>query len=291
MRPAAGDSTQPAPLGDEFSSSFAAAAAVANADALDHDPAAARTTIVQYAPANDIPFLKIDADEGWVSLPVYWIAAERGDWRAALADARASDDWLKAGTAKHGVYGFMRPVFVVPLEALALARTGDVARAEALIATTPADCYLCARVRGQIAAAKKDWPTAARWFAEAVRLGPSIPFAYSEGGAMLLAKGDAVAAIAQFKLANAKGSHFADPLELWGEALMAQNRSDLALAKFEDADRYAPRWGHLHLKWGEALYYAGRKDEARKEFAVAAGLELSRADRAALAKWMTGAMQ
>jgi tetratricopeptide (TPR) repeat protein len=71
---------------------------------------------------------------------------------------------------------------------------------------------------------------------------------------MLLRKGNYDAAIAKFTLANQKGPHFADPLEMWGEALMRKNRSDLALANFAEANKYAPNWGRLHLKWGEALF-------------------------------------
>jgi len=89
----------------------------------------------------------------------------------------------------------------------------------------------------------------------------------------------------KFKLANARGPHFADPLEMWGEALMLENRSDLALAKFEDANRYAPNWGRLHLEWGKALMYAGKKDQAKKQFAVASGLDLSNSDKSVLAEW------
>jgi len=100
-------------------------------------------------------------------------------------------------------------------------------------------------------------------------------------------QGDLDGAIAKFESAHRKGPHFADPLEMWGEALMAKNRSDLALAKFEEADKYAPNWGRLHLKWGEALFYAGRKDEARKQFAIAANLDLSVSDKTSLARWMT----
>jgi Flp pilus assembly protein TadD len=79
-------------------------------------------------------------------------------------------------------------------------------------------------------------------------------------------------------IANRKGPHFADPLELWGEALVASNRSDLALAKFEAAARTAPNWGRLHLKWGEALLWLGRKDEAKRQFARAATLDLTASD-------------
>ena len=113
---------------------------------------------------------------------------------------------------------------------------------------------------------------------------PSIPFAYADWGQALLARGEPDAAIEKFKTANQKGPHFADPLEGWGEALMAKNHSDLARAKFEEAEKYAPNWGRLHLKWGEALAYAGQKDEAQKQFALAAGLDLSATDKAELAK-------
>ena len=66
------------------------------------------------------------------------------------------------------------------------------------------------------------------------------------------------------------------------EALMRENRSDLALAKFEAANRLAPNWGRLHLEWGGALLYLGRTDEARAQWARAAQLDLTPADRAKL---------
>ena len=100
---------------------------------------------------------------------------------------------------------------------------------------------------------------------------------------MLMEKGDFDGAIEKFKTANAKGPHFADPPEMWGEALMRENRSDLALAKFVDANKEAPNWGRLHLKWGEALLWSGNGPDAEKQFALAARLDLSAADRAALA--------
>ncbi len=60
-------------------------------------------------------------------------------------------------------------------------------------------------MRAEIAAVKKDWTEADKWFAEAVRQAPSIPFAYSEWGAALLARGDADGTIAKETLANQKG--------------------------------------------------------------------------------------
>ena len=99
-----------------------------------------------------------------------------------------------------------------------------------------------------------------------------------------MAKGDLDGAIAKFESAHRKGPHFADPLEMWGEALIAKNRSDLALAKFEEANKYAPNWGRLHLKWGEALWWSGKRDEAKKQFAIAAGLDMTPSEKSELAK-------
>jgi tetratricopeptide (TPR) repeat protein len=101
---------------------------------------------------------------------------------------------------------------------------------------------------------------------------------------MLLTKGDLDGAIAKFTLANEKGSHFADPLEMWGEALIAKNRSDLALAKFAEANKYAPNWGRLHLKWGEALLWTGNRADAKNQFAIATRLDLSAGDKAVLSR-------
>jgi tetratricopeptide (TPR) repeat protein len=258
-------------------------ALAATALALDHDPRASATIMAEVRPNDDPAFLGPDADFALTALPAYWTLADRDDWTAALADARATDAWLAAHAAEFKLYGRMRPVWIQPLEALAMAKGGGIAGAEKLIAAMPTDCYLCLRVRGQIAAIKGDAADADRWFAEAVRQGPSYPFAYAEWGEALLSRSDTDAAIAKFTLANQKGPHFADPLEMWGEALMAKNRSDLALAKFAEAEKYAPNWGRLHLKWGEALGYAGKPDEAKKQFALAAGLDLSTADKGELA--------
>jgi tetratricopeptide (TPR) repeat protein len=171
-----------------------------------------------------------------------------------------------------------------PWVALAQAKTGDISAAWATIGKLPLDCYLCLRVRGRIAGVQRNWSEADRWFARAVAFAPSVPFAYTEWGATLMSRGQYDAAIAKFALANQKGPHFADPLEMWGEALMAKNRSDLALPKFVEANKYAPHWGRLHLKWGEALFYSGQKDEAKKQFAIAATLDLTPSEKSELAK-------
>ena len=172
----------------------------------------------------------------------------------------------------------------IPMIAYAKAKLGRVSEAEKDLAVTPADCYECLIARAMVAELQAERGRADYWFGRATRSNPSIPFAYAEWGKASKERGDFTAAIGKFKLANAKGPHFADPLEGWGEALMAKNQSHLALAKFEEANKYAPNWGRLHLKWGEALIYAGKPDEAKAQFARASELELTPSEKAELAR-------
>ncbi|HEY8003473.1 MAG TPA: hypothetical protein VIE16_04555, partial [Phenylobacterium sp.] len=164
----------------------------------------------------------------------------------------------------------MQRVWIWPLEASALSHTGERAAAEALIGKTPLDCYLCVRVRGQIAADQKDWANADRWFAEAVRQAPSPPFAEAEWAQVRLARGDADGAIRLAKSAAVKGPRFADPLETWGQALMAKGDFAGASERFAAADKLAPHWPANHRRWGEALAKLGKADQARAQ-AQAAG--------------------
>jgi len=175
--------------------------------------------------------------------------------------------------------------FDIPERALVATNLADFKSAHALIDKTPLDCDQCLQYRGRIDTLEHNSNGAAWWFARAVHSAPSIPFAYTDWGAMLLQEGKYDDAIEKFREANLKGPHFADPIEMWGEALMEENHSDLALAKFEEANKYAPNWGRLHLEWGKALMYVGHKDEAEKQFAIASGLDLSAADKKALHSW------
>jgi len=242
-----------------------------------HDLGAARATLADF-PAN----LR-DAGNN----PV-------GAFRIDLMLAAAAEDWTRAlglgdaMAAYLGAYPHDRRAALVhfaPPLAIAQAHLGRFADAERTIAPTPADCYPCMIMRGQIAALEGQQARADWWFGRAVKAGPSLPFAFHQWGNALLARGQTDAAIEKFAIANQKQPHFADPLEGWGEALMAQKHPDAALEKFAEADKYAPNWGRLHLKWGEALAGAGKADEAKKQFARAAQLDLSRDDAATLARW------
>jgi tetratricopeptide (TPR) repeat protein len=258
-----------------------------------HDPraAAARLAALGSLTSSD-PLAALDSDAydpASADIARADIAANISDWRAAAHDLDESD------ALAQGVSRITREFYsnqsvlereIAPRRALASAMLGDFRDAHARIDATPRDCYFCLRMRGEIDAAQKNFAGAAFWFARAVDAAPSIPFAYADWGALLLSEGEYDAAIAKFEVAHDRGPHFADTLEIWGEALIAKNRSDLALAKFGEANKYAPNWGRLHLKWGEALFYAGKPADAKKQFAIATGLDLSLADRVALANWM-----
>jgi tetratricopeptide (TPR) repeat protein len=216
------------------------------------------------------------------TLAYFSIAFLAGNWTEAVKQGRATNAILRTQPDEKWT-----ALLLAPQLAYALAKTGDFRSADGLIAATPRDCDDCMRKRGRIAGLEGRWDEATQDFAIVAARSPHEPYAETDWGAMLLAKGDLDGAIAKFKLANQKGPHFADPLEMWGEALIAKNRSDLALAKFEEADKYAPNWGRLHLKWGEALLWSGDKASAQKQFAIARTLDLTPSEKSELAEVKT----
>jgi tetratricopeptide (TPR) repeat protein len=249
--------------------------------ALDHDLAAAEASFALFpTPAQDAS-PRSAGDRWYVSRAMEWMALAREDWPGLERAYASVDEALLMPQLR-----VSRLTSEAPLAAQAVAKLGDLGGAQALIATTPADCYACVRMRGELAAMAHDWRAADRWFAEAVRQGPSLPFAEADWGRALLDKGDAAGAIAKLQVAHRKGPNFADPLETWGEALMAQRDWAGAAGRFAAADKDAPNWGRNHLLWGEALILSGRYPEARAQFEIANGLDLSRPDRAALTVWL-----
>jgi tetratricopeptide (TPR) repeat protein len=203
------------------------------------------------------------------------------DERMVLASAE--EDWSTYLALRDRRGGPMPAVpDAVTSYALALAQSGRLAEAEAMIAPTPMDCARCLARRGMIRALAGDRKGADRWLAEAARLTPSTPQSVQAWGWALLQLGDADAAIAKAKEAHKRGPRWADPLELWGEALLRKGDYAGAAAKFAEADDRAPNWGRNHLRWGEALLRAGRYAEARAQFEAANSMGLSRPDRAAL---------
>jgi tetratricopeptide (TPR) repeat protein len=241
--------------------------------ALDHDAAAADAAAASAsAPRWQVLMLTAQAD------------AVLGRWRESLANAAAvqSVDPKSLSLLDRAAFLSWIKRLYAAWYAWAEAMSGDLAGANAMIAATPMDCDTCLEMRGRIATAERDFPAAERWFGQATRQAPSIPFAYVDWGAERLARGDAEGAIAKLQIAHAKAPNFADPLELWGEALMQKRDYAGAIARFAEADKDAPRWGRNHLHWGEALMLSGRYAEARRQYETANGLDLSKPERAAL---------
>lgn len=251
--------------------------------ARDHDVSRARQFLAaaRRPVAGGVPFSR-QVLQLYALFGAFSVDEDLDDWDGALRDAASADDLAETTHDMSGLGGLRA------IKAHALARLGRMAEADALIATTPLDCDRCTRVRGQIAALKGDQPAADRWFARVAARSASIPFAETDWGEALLAKGDIDRAIARFIIAHRESPHFADPLELWGEALMRQGDAAGAAEKFAEASRYAPRWGRDHLRWGEALAKLGRIDEARAQWRAAAAMGLSAPDRAALGRKLRG---
>jgi hypothetical protein len=196
------------------------------------------------------------------------------DWPAAVSAAQdattlVSAVFAKAQATAKGRYATMLATLLQPRLALALANTGKLAEAKALIDASALDCYFCLRVRGQVAAASGDAAGADRWFAEAVRQGPSLPFAYLEWGQAKLARGDSAGAITEFQFGQAKAPQFADIPEAWGEALARRGDYAGAVGKYSAANALAPHWRRLHQAWSEVLQKLGRSREAQVQLAQA----------------------
>jgi tetratricopeptide (TPR) repeat protein len=198
----------------------------------------------------------------------YAIDAAAGDWPAAEADAKsliaAGDAARLKDPIPEGIPGLaqVQAANDTPLLVEAELRLGKTRAAETLIASTPTDAYDVVRERGRVAAALGDPAGADRWFAEAVRQAPSLPFAYRDWAEALLARGQLDAALAKLQVARGKGPRFADVAELEGEARMAKKDYAGAIAAFVRADKLAPNWRRNHLLWGEALRLSGKTGEA-----------------------------
>jgi tetratricopeptide (TPR) repeat protein len=246
-------------------------------DSAVHDIGAARFLLTQISARRPNGAQNVDR-----IFAVAQIDVAAGDYAGAVAASKQGEQ-----ASALAALATDRDVFLRPFEAEAMARMGDIAGGLKIAATMPQDCDTCLLARGKVEMIARNWDGAAHWFSAVSARSPSIPFADTDWGAMLMAKGDLDSAIVKFESANKKGPHFADPLEMWGEALIAKNRCDLALGKFAEADKYAPNWGRLHLKWGEALWWSGDKDGARKQFATASGLDMTPSEKAELAKVST----
>ena len=217
-----------------------AVAARAVARAAGHDPEGAAQMLTDSGYPGDAVLLR---ETGNVTIAQANIALERGDWVKARVLLLAADT-AAAGSDLALVPEFRRTV-IAPRLAYATARVGDLTTARAIIAATPSDCHGCVIERARIAELAGARVEADRWFAQAVRLGPSLPFAQDAWAKAAFARGDLAGAIRLAKAAHAKGPKFADPLKTWGDALMAQGKTREAARRYDQALALAPAWADL----------------------------------------------
>jgi tetratricopeptide (TPR) repeat protein len=230
--------------------------------------------------AGQIEMPSIDSGgEGQRLLLVQWNAKAGGTLSLMQEDWPQAISRFEAGTIANAV----RALPLLPWLAYAKARNGDAAGADAIINATPSDCYRCLRVRGKLAALKSDWVTAEKWFAEAAKQGPSMPFANTDWAETLIAKGDFDGAIAQSREAVKRSPHFADAYEAWAEALLLKGDAKDSIAQFESAAKYAPKWGRVQISWGRALTKLGHASDAQAKFKVAESLFLVPSEKVLLA--------
>lgn len=211
--------------------------ALFSVQAAAHDRDGARATLGRLAqPSVDASPQAVEAASGLNAALEAQLAYEAEDWRAVVRLLGGIDP-------DSGVFDDARwRTAVYPYLVRAMARMGDTARAGRVIAATTLDCYQCAIARGVIAEEAGDPAGADRWFAEAVRQAPSLPFAHEEWGRAKLARGDLDGAEADFREANRRSPNWADPLKGWGDVLMARGDAGGAARRYDAALERAPQW-------------------------------------------------
>jgi len=205
-----------------------------------HDTNAARAQAAQAGP-DDAAVVAQSVRFEVLYRPHACVALADGDWREAVRQLSGIDAALTSQQRAR----FASATQLWPLLARALARSGDVARAEALIGQTPLDCYPCLIARGQVASAKGDARSAERWFAIAARQGPSLPAAYEAWGEARLARGDLSGAEAAFQDAVRRGPGWADPMKGLGDVKAGRGDWREAVEDYDKALRLAPAWAEL----------------------------------------------
>ena len=118
-----------------------------------HDVAASRRALTGYDDAS--LFVRANTGSGWnqsnLDFPQFEQFAALGDWANARKDIERS---IAAAPSNQEAQFHIQ---TWPLVALAQAKSGHLDTARVTIQKLPLDCYLCLRVRGQIAAEQKNW--------------------------------------------------------------------------------------------------------------------------------------
>ena len=89
--------------------------------------------------------------------------------------------------------------------------------------------------RGQRLAANQSYK-------DAIKLAPTVPYAYYRYGIALLARGDLASAEVRFTEAHRRGPKWADPLKGLGDIRSRQGRWEDAARYYRNALKFAPEW-------------------------------------------------
>jgi len=223
----------------------------AQVDTLLHEPQTALLRSKLYVPLDTS---KIDRANAAVIRAS--IAEEYGDFKNA---AREWDELMEL-YSDQSVALNMTPL--ICWAAVAYEKTGQHSKADAALdapsrvlgISTYLDCY---RFRGDILDLRGDWNGAEEWYQKGVGRAPSLPAGYYSYGLALARHGVLDKAVEQFRLANEKGPHWADPLKAWGDVLVRQGNSKVARAKYDEALKYAPNWKQLKDARAAAAKHTG----------------------------------
>jgi len=253
--------------------------------ALGHDVEGARRMLSRAGTADAGEIQTVASRNNIVLVPTLALATERGDWARVVAEGEAANRIARRSPLSNTY----RRTSIWPMVAHARARLGDFSRAAAIIGATPLDCVPCVRVRAQIAALQGNRPEAERWFARAVQLAPSLPFAYAQHGNAALTWGDTNTALRLAEEAQRRAPQWADPLKLEADALTRAGQLEEADRSYREAAKRSPRWGSLQLDWATALWRLGRREAAVAKLRSAVSMDLNSADRLRLARMLEGA--
>jgi tetratricopeptide (TPR) repeat protein len=208
------------------------AAAMADIQALMHDPAAAARSIALSDP--DDPATKAEALllEGYSAL-------DRGDPGAAIPPLETFDKAWRADTNLQYTY----PDNLCFL-GLAYGLAGSMSEAEAVFKRA-VPFARCQAFHGDVLAHAGDVAGAQRVWAEALKIGPDLPMVYLHRGLWEMSQGDLKAAASDLATARAKAPHYADTRKAFADLLAREGRWQAALAEYDEALKYAPAWAEL----------------------------------------------
>ncbi len=171
-------------------------------------------------------------------LPGVMLAETTSNWPVALRGLEAA---VVAAEGAGGMGQIKARIYLRPWLAYAMARSGNIVGAEAMILQTPGNCVLCARMAGRIADLAGDPERAAARFAWAVKLAPSSPFANVDWADMLLRRAHPAAAAEKAEAAAKAAPRWPDAQQVWAQALDAQGKTSQASALREKAKSLSPQ--------------------------------------------------